>query len=134
MARDEPGLPDPPIEMWRGSPSETSTPQRNHNAPIFRSVVIAQFKVAFGELGIPVDTVEQFVNRDHVEGGLVTAAVAGHGRAEDTNELGATQSGSAQISLLAQLRTKLRASDLKETKLNLEYHPKETKGLSKLMI
>jgi len=43
--------------------------QRDRKNPVFRSVVIAKFEVLVGELGIPPDAVEQFVNRSHSEGG-----------------------------------------------------------------
>jgi len=44
--------------------------QRDHDNAVFRSIVIAHFEGPFGEFGIPPNTVEQFVNGDHVEGGL----------------------------------------------------------------
>ena len=44
--------------------------QRDQDDPVLRPVVIAQLEVPFGEVGIPANTVEQFVNGDHLETGL----------------------------------------------------------------
>src|SRR5690242_11602565 len=44
--------------------------QRDHDDSVLGPIVIAQLEAPFGELGIPANAVEQFVNRDHVEGGL----------------------------------------------------------------
>jgi len=45
--------------------------QRDRDDPVLRSIVIAQLEVPFGELGIPPNAVEQFVNRSHVKDGLL---------------------------------------------------------------
>lgn len=49
--------------------------QRDEDNPVLRPIVIAQFKVAFGELGIPANTVEQFVNRDHLIAAILSRAI-----------------------------------------------------------
>src|SRR5690349_14015985 len=44
--------------------------ERDHDDSVFRPIIIAQFEGSFGELGIPANAVEQFVNGNHVDGGL----------------------------------------------------------------
>ena len=40
--------------------------ERHQNDSIFSPIVISQLKFPFGELRIPLDAVEKFVDRDHV--------------------------------------------------------------------
>jgi hypothetical protein len=42
--------------------------QRHQNDSIFSPIVISQLKFSLGELRIPPDAVEEFVDRDHVIG------------------------------------------------------------------
>ncbi len=54
------------LESLRTLSRKTYCLKWNRDDSVLGPVVIAQLKIAFGELGVPADAIEQFVNRSHL--------------------------------------------------------------------
>ena len=63
------------LEGLRALFGKAQLPEGDQDDPALRPVVIPQLEVASGELGVPSDAIEQFVNRDHALGMAVSALV-----------------------------------------------------------
>ena len=62
----EPALTVNELKCFRTFRREGYFHERNHDYPLLASIIVSQLEVAPGELRVPLDAVEYFVDRDHL--------------------------------------------------------------------